>query len=417
MDEEKKQDYLNERISENRSRVLISTIASVLILACALFMVYYIKSTRGPIIAPDDSEAVSQTSPSQDTSLTLSETSDIVDSIPSSETSESFSSAESQDESAEESNDESTVQQTVYGKTYNNIYVYGNTAVSLLSGSSSNQTKFAQAVNNYAEKLGDKVNVYACVVPTYVEFYRNGEGNKVSTASQSDIITSIYSELNESVIAVDAYSVLGSHTDEYLYYRTDPNWTPLGAYYAYTALAEAFGESATLLSSFESDTISEFLGENYNSLSVKLNQLKDEPDYITFYKTDLLYPSTVTHYYSDGTVRENTQMVYKSVSNPITYGYMIFGCRGTYTSVKTQNKNGKKLLVLADDTRSALSPFLMAHFEELHIGEIRTFYDQTGKTLKKFVDENGITDVLIMTYTGNARNTYRINDLNELLGE
>ena len=413
MSEDKKREYLEERVGESRTRILTSVVAAVLILACSLAVVLmiYRNNDYTPVLPPYESNAES---PDTSSANSAPETSDI--SFPPDDASdeESPSDSSTPDTSLPDVSDESSQpEETVFGKTINNIYVYGNSAVSLLGGSASNEPKFAAAMAAYGESLSSKVNVFCCVVPTYAEFYRDGDGKKASSASQLDIIKGIYDGVGDSVTCVDVYGSLAEHIDEYLYYRTDPNWTPLGAYYAYAALAEAMGETPVPLSEYEADTIDEYLGENYNS--VELRQLEEDPDYITFYKVDSKYPSDVTHYYHDGTKRTETQMVYRSVSNPIRYGYMIFGCRGTYTFAETGIENGRRILLLADDTRSALSPFLRAHCEQLHVGEIRTFADQVGMDIEQFVEVNGITDVIVMTYTGNARNSYRISDLNDLL--
>ena len=73
------------------------------------------------------------------------------------------------------------------------------------------------------------------------------------------------------------------------------------------------------------------------------------------------------------------------------------------------------MLILKDDSGISLAPFFMAHFEEVHIADIRYFQSYSGYTLNSFLEKNDITDVLVLVYTSNARSTYRINNLLEFL--
>ena len=75
---------------------------------------------------------------------------------------------------------------------------------------------------------------------THLDVYkRQPESMHQGLNSQKDMIDYCYSQLNGSIITVDAYSKLRAHTDEYIFFRTDHHWTQLGAYYAYTAFCEA----------------------------------------------------------------------------------------------------------------------------------------------------------------------------------
>lgn len=427
MNAEKRKDYFTSKRNDYKSRIAASAFASVIILVASLFfsyMIYNNNNREKPIVNPDVSQLIDSSSEinsieQQESSEAMSNDESVIDeSIETSYDEVSEPNIESDDESIDddtsiddESQEESVA--TIYGETFNNIYVYGDTAVTLLGGSASNEEKFAKLVNDFKNKLGDTINLYTAIVPTYVDFYKNGEGKRVTTAHQDEIIQNIYSHINDSVITVDIYSTISEHIDEYLYYRMDPNWTPLGAYYGYREIAKAMGFDPTPLDEFEKGFIEEYAGENYRN--VKLTQLLNNPDSITFYKVDKLFPATVNHYYTDGTERTDTQMVYGSVSNPLSYGYMIYGDRGYYSNAFTENTNGKKLLVLKDDSGISLSPFFMAHFEEIHIADIRYFKSYSNHTLDSFLSENEITDVLILLYTSNARSTYRINNIYEFL--
>ena len=123
------------------------------------------------------------------------------------------------------------------------VKMYGSDAGIMLFGGNKTQGKrYAEIINQYQQAL-EGVNVYNMIVPTSAEFYLPRRFSKYSS-SQKDSIDYIYSCLNENVIPVDAYSVIKEHTNEYIYFRTDHHWTPRGAYYAYSAFAQALGMEA-----------------------------------------------------------------------------------------------------------------------------------------------------------------------------
>ena len=45
------------------------------------------------------------------------------------------------------------------------------------------------------------------------------------------MIAQVKRELGDSVTWIDAESVLNKHAGEKIYYKTDPHWTSLGAFY------------------------------------------------------------------------------------------------------------------------------------------------------------------------------------------
>ena len=50
---------------------------------------------------------------------------------------------------------------------------------------------------------------------------------------QSQLISMVKNELDDSVNWIDAVSVLNRHRSENIYYKTDPHWTSLGAFYVF----------------------------------------------------------------------------------------------------------------------------------------------------------------------------------------
>ena len=210
MNAEKRKDYFTSKRNDYKSRIAASAFASVIILVASLFfsyMIYNNNNREKPIVNPDVSQLIDSSSEinsieQQESSEAMSNDESVIDeSIETSYDEVSEPNIESDDESIdddtsidEESQEESVA--TIYGETFNNIYVYGDTAVTLLGGSASNEEKFAKLVNDFKNKLGDTINLYTAIVPTYVDFYKNGEGKRVTTAHQDEIIPNIYYHIN-----------------------------------------------------------------------------------------------------------------------------------------------------------------------------------------------------------------------------
>ena len=96
------------------------------------------------------------------------------------------------------------------------------------------------AVNALADNTD--CEIYFQLVPTPSHTWRYKLPENAPTADQSALIEHCYASVTAT--PVDVASVLEEHAEEYIYYHTDHHWTTLGAYYGYTALAEAMGLEA-----------------------------------------------------------------------------------------------------------------------------------------------------------------------------
>lgn len=130
------------------------------------------------------------------------------------------------------------------------VVVVGDRAMEIPTRLDDLITSYAGAVGNLAAAMGQDVRTISLITPNGGEFY-SPESLHTGEHSQKDMIDFCYSQMDDKIITVDAYSKLRSHTDEYIYFRTDHHWTQLGAYYAYTAFCEAAGFDAVPLDQFQ----------------------------------------------------------------------------------------------------------------------------------------------------------------------
>lgn len=276
-------------------------------------------------------------------------------------------------------------------------------ALMAFGGSSKGGGQYSEAANKYKEVFGDKVHVYCMVIPTAAEFYC--PDNALScTRPQRPTINHIYSQLSPKVKAVDIYTPLGRHAKEDIYLRTDHHWAPLGAYYAAQKFAQVAGVPFKPLSSYERKVVHGYVGSMYgysNDISVK----NAPEDFVYYVPKNVKYTTT----YIDYTVDKNYHVT--SVSKPyksIFFYHYKDGSGGAYctfmgsdmriTQVRTAIKNHRRLMILKDSFGNAIPGYLFYSFEEIHVVDYRYF----GRNMKKYVEENKITDILFANNIFNA---------------
>ena len=295
----------------------------------------------------------------------------------------------------------------VSGETIAGIFVYKGMGFELLGRSDSSEAYYASTVNKYRAAFPDDVKVYNMVVPKHAEFSLPKKYASL-TASAKDCIDNIYSQIDSGVIKVDAYSVIKEHKDEYIYFNTDHHWTGLGAYYAYTAFCDAAGLTAFDYSDYTKHKIEGFLGTLYTSTMD--NEMKNNPDYVEW--CEIPVDSTSYQYDKKSNLQSYTEVPVMASYASGTYSYGVY-LHGDFplTIVKTNVNNGRKCAVIKESYGNALSTYIAANFEETYIVDERYF----PGNIVDLVNENGITDILIINNVSAANTNYHISNIEGLL--
>ena len=141
--------------------------------------------------------------------------------------------------------------------------------------------EYARVLNEYGERLGNSVTVYSLIPPETGQYLamKSHSGDVGSKNDMTDYLNSIF---NNNVKAVDVFSEINRHKDEYVYFRSDHHWTMRGAYYGYTALMGVNGGIPTPLDQFVIKKVEGSLGSIYrNTLS---KTLKNNPDTVELFE-------------------------------------------------------------------------------------------------------------------------------------
>jgi len=291
------------------------------------------------------------------------------------------------------------------GEQNDGVFVYKDKAMSLFGGSSRQKDIFPQTLNEYKAALGEDVNVYDIIVPTQIEFALP-ERYKSITVSQRENIDYIYGKL-DGVVGVDAYSMMETHADEYLYFRTDHHWTGLGAYYTYRAYANAAGFQPLELEQYEKNTIPDFLGTLY----AQTNDSKLTADYVDYYMPPETDKCEVVRYDKGAPNTAVPHSIFAELASG-TNSYSVF-LHGDYPLIKidTPVKNAKRVLVVKESFGNAFAPYLISHYEEVYVVDERYF--ELG--LVDFIRQNEITDVVFINNAFSANTASHVENYAEIM--
>lgn len=190
--------------------------------------------------------------------------------------------------------------------------------------------------------------------------------------NQKSFIEKNYASLSGKATTVDAYSPLLSNSDKYLYYRSAPDLTGLGAYYVYSALVQRMGQSPLPQSDFTLQHFAhDFYGETYEN-----SPFKDiSPDIVTLYHPTNQSTVSVTHF-SDYKYTYNTLYPAHKTGLDVILG----GNTGDIT-ISSGLKRQRSLLVLGDSSIMPVLPLLSAHYYNIRFIDFENWNDKALKEL------------------------------------
>lgn len=188
--------------------------------------------------------------------------------------------------------------------------------------------------------------------------------------NQKSFIEKNYALLAGKATTVDAYTTLLANSDKYLYYRTDPNLTGLGAYYVYSALIQRLGMSPLEQDSFAQQHIRhDFYGVTYASSSYK----EISPDIITLYRPGNQSSVAVTHY-NDYSYTYNTLYPEHLMELSGDFSVILGGDTGDIT-ISAGLKRQRDLLVFGDESILPVLPLLSTHYSNIRFIDFERWND------------------------------------------
>lgn len=242
-------------------------------------------------------------------------------------------------------------------------------------------------VKMYKEEFG-KNHLQVALVPSSSEIWKDKLPNFAPVYNQTKFIENIKKTVGDDYV-IDIGKTLDIKKNEYIYYRTDHHWTTKGAYYGYCDIIKRLGGTVYNINDFKPDIVSNnFLG-TYDS---KVNIGKGvEPDRITVYNSQ---ESDNAIMIWDEKKKFNGIYNMDAIKSKDKYT-VFFGGNHSITDIRTKKNEGKTLLILKDSFAHSLAPFLLKNYYRIIMLDLRYF----NRSLKKYLKENKITDMLILYST------------------
>lgn len=292
------------------------------------------------------------------------------------------------------------------GEVNKGIFICDNRAYELFGGSTKMSKLYANAINKYAQVLGDSVNVYCAVVPTAAEFYLPTKYKKLSR-SEKTIIDLIYQNLDPKVKPVDAYSEIAPHWDEYIYFNTDHHWTGKGAYYAYAAFCKKAEITPPALDAKLKKTIKGFYGSLYwLTRDPKLDKSIDSVEYYKFpvqSKAYVYQSSTLKN-----PLKSSTLVEFAKGSN----AYSVFlGGDYPFIRIETNVKNGRKAMIVKNSFGNPFATYFISNYETVYVVDYRYFEGGIVDIIKT----NKINDLVFVHATFAANTSWHISRLGHIM--
>lgn len=290
-------------------------------------------------------------------------------------------------------------------------------ALNAFGGSANGGLEFASTVSRYQKELPG-VKVYAMVIPLSSEFYTPDKAKKV-TKPQQPFIKNIYSHLENGARGVNAYNALADHVEEDIYLRTDHHWAPLGAFYAAQEFAKTAGVPFKPLSSYTRKVVRDYVGSMYgysNDIAIK-NAPEDfvyyTPNGIDYTTTYWIYDINKNYQVTRERKPIEAQYFYKFPDGSGMAYQTFMGGDQKLTRIKTGAGTGRKLLVIKDSYGNAFPGYMFYSFDEIHVVDFRYF----TRNMKKYVRDNGITDLVFCVNVFNAYSSGAAKKMNAFLGQ
>jgi len=227
-------------------------------------------------------------------------------------------------------------------------------------------------------ELNSSTPTYVLYLPTKYAIKQQElpDNAELFALNQKSFIEEGYSDLVGKATTVDVYSSLLASAEQYLYYRTDPNLTALGAYTVYGALVQRMGLEPLGPDRFRQQHVChDFYGETYQD-----SRYKDiSADIITLYHPDNQSAVTVTHD-NDYPYTYNTLYPQHCMELSSPLSVLLGGDTGNIT-IRSGLKRQRSLLVFGDSSFLPVLPLLSAHFSTIRFVDFEFWNDRVLEDL------------------------------------
>ena len=294
---------------------------------------------------------------------------------------------------------------------YDAVYRVGDTGYEMYTYVESTAKKYADNINAIADAVEGTATVYMLPAPLSSGItLPDALYGKDIFSDQKAAEDGIIGFMNDNVVSVPLNKAMMAHRGEYIYFRTDHHWTATGAYYAYAEFCKAAGKTPNPLEGYKTQEFPGFLGTFYRDTN-ESSHLGDNPDTVVAYHP-LSADATLDYTDKNGQVIR-WPIIYDQSNAPASYKYGTFvGGDQPYTIIKNPAlTDGSSCVVVKESFGNAFVPFLVDHYETVHVIDYRYWEG----SVSDFVKTNGVDDVLFVNNLSAIRSSVLVGYLHDIL--
>ena len=293
-------------------------------------------------------------------------------------------------------------------------YLYGGMGFEQFNYKNSALDRYVKCLNNIVDIFPEIEKVYNIVAPVHAgyadiprEIYRN---DNFFNASQSAFVTTAETKFSEKIKDIPIVGKIGRRykNGEYLFFRTDRNWTANSAYYAYSEFCEAAGITPLSKNSFIKREYDGYLGNFYYATGSE--DMKKNPDTVEYYFPNANTECSLTAY-MNGRVYKDFRLS-GNVSDDFDPYNVYVGTEAEYFEINTNSDSDKTLLIIGDSSAAPMLPFISGHYRKIIYVNPLYFKGQ----IKDIASEYSIDELLHICYATDAVSGNYVPDLNKACG-
>ena len=254
--------------------------------------------------------------------------------------------------------------QTMFGKRESEGIYKGNKKYLLEEIAAPDERAMEENIRKIQELAGTyyQIPVYVMLAPNAAYIQPEKLPAYAVGRDQKKQLDDIKEKLGAGINWIEVSKALLKHSDEELYYRTDNNWTSLGAFYGYEALAAAMGLDTSRAPELTPYVVNnDFIG----SLAKKSGYGKGYEDSVTIYAPKNINDS-VKILMTDMDTGKKYATLYDSAKLEKEDKYSLFlGGNAGMLDIKTTADTTDRLLIFKDSYANCLIPFLAPYYREI----------------------------------------------------
>lgn len=292
-------------------------------------------------------------------------------------------------------------------------YVYNGCGYEQFNYKASALKRYVNTLNNFVALVPETTRMFSITVPvssTFAEIPRDIYVNdNFYNQAQSAFVSTVSTLTDERLNHVQIIELLEESYDrgDYIFYRTDKNWTADGAYLAYRTFCEYADLQSLPISSYKRNSIEGFLGSFYTA--TKSESMMLTPDEYIYYSPSLDTKTSLTVY--DNGLVYNDYSVCGNKVNSFNCQNAILGRDAERYEIHTTSQ-GCSLLIIGDESAYQLIPFLTANYKRIDFINPNKF----DTPFEDFLRNRSYDDCLLICYSTNSISGDYIPTLNSLTG-